>query len=485
METLVIELTAVELSYQGNLILDIPHLSIYQWEKIGIVGSNGVGKSTLLKLIAGKLDPDKGIVKRHIDSRYFSQLGRGERKSDSNGKINSLLKVTHERIGQLSGGQETRLKLAEVFGTYSEGLLLDEPTTHLDDEGKNFLIKELENYYGTLLIVSHDRGFLDQTVSKIIEIKDHQVKVYQGNYCDYQKQVAEEELANEREILKITKERNRLSQLQKDLQKQAQGAEKVSHSQKQRQIKPNRLAGTKEKGSIAKGLHKRSKGVNKRLELLGETPRRTVQVPITFQPNHQLTLHNNFPIRGESLSLVRNQKVLLSKSDFQFDLGKVHVIQGPNGCGKSSLLKQIVAGQAGVYLSPKVVFGYFEQDSFRQPPADSLLSYLLKETSSSETLIRSVLHHLGFEHASLRTAVSNLSGGEYLKVLLAKTFLSESNVLILDEPTSFLDVGTMEALQRLIKAYQGTVILVAHDEYFVAAVGEVFWEFIDEKLVRI
>src|SRR5690606_289076 len=183
MEKVCIELRNIELSFSDRLLLDIPRLAVHQYDRIGIVGKNGAGKSSLLKLLEGQLKPDKGEINRYVDFAYFDQLGISEEKEiayELLGKL-SIPKLASEN---LSGGEQTRMKLAQLFSAYHEGLLIDEPTTHLDAEGIQFFIDELTYYYGALILVSHDRYVLDQLVTKIWEVDEGAVTEYTGNYSD-------------------------------------------------------------------------------------------------------------------------------------------------------------------------------------------------------------------------------------------------------------------------------------------------------------
>lgn len=166
MENVCVELENVEISSLDRLVLNIPRLAIHQFDRIGIVGKNGAGKSTLLKLIAGHIRPDLGKVKRFIEFAYFDQLATLD-DQNADYELMGKLSIPETDVENYSGGEQTRLKLANFFSGYHEGLLIDEPTTHLDEEGRQFFLDELAYYYGSLVLVSHDRYVLDQLVTKI------------------------------------------------------------------------------------------------------------------------------------------------------------------------------------------------------------------------------------------------------------------------------------------------------------------------------
>ena len=218
---LALEMKNVRLSFKDQDILEMEHLTVYEGEKIGIIGANGQGKSTLLQLIAGQIKPDYGRVERYIDIEYLRQVG-GEARGALDYEWLSRMQVPAQAYENLSGGQQRKFMLSQVLAHYPQGLLLDEPTTHLDKESIEELVKEIQYYYGTVLIVSHDRSFLNATVQKIWEVAEGQVTVYSGNYQSYveEKEKAKrettrynEKLAKEKVLLEraITSSQTQLS----------------------------------------------------------------------------------------------------------------------------------------------------------------------------------------------------------------------------------------------------------------------------------
>ncbi len=204
MENLAIKLNKIEHSFGAKKLFSIESLSAYQGERIGIIGSNGQGKSTLLKLIAGELKPDSGTIQKEIAFHSFRQISDIEEENDQTNELDWELlgrfSVPQNALNTFSGGELTKYRLARVLSTYEMGLLLDEPTTHLDQNGIEQLIEELRYYYGTLLFVSHDRYFLNQLATKLWVIEDEEIKEYTGNYEEYQQQKKLEKLENERAV---------------------------------------------------------------------------------------------------------------------------------------------------------------------------------------------------------------------------------------------------------------------------------------------
>lgn len=186
---------------------------------------------------------------------------------------------------------------------------------------------------------------------------------------------------------------------------------------------------------------------------------------------------------GEGVTLKKGKRLLLDNADFQFSLGEVIVLNGPNGCGKSSLLAHIMSKGQGIIVSPKVIFGNFDQHAYQVVTQETLGSYLAKGTDYPEAIVRSVVHQLGFSQKDLIKRVCDLSGGERTRLILGELFLKESNVLVLDEPTNFIDLASRLALENFISGYPGTILLTSHDRYFVERVGTQNWLFKNQKLV--
>ncbi|AVD54523.1 ABC-F type ribosomal protection protein (plasmid) [Priestia filamentosa] len=473
MEKVCLELKNIELSFLDKIILEIPRLAVHQFDRIGIVGKNGVGKSTLLKLMAGQLTPDKGQVNRFANFAYFDQLTTPIEK-EVDYELLGKLSIPQTDIENLSGGEQTRMKLAQLFSVYHEGLLIDEPTTHLDTKGIQFFIEELAYYYGALVLVSHDRYVLDKLITKIWEVEDGCVTEYTGNYSDYVAQKELQRKQQQEQHEKYMKEKTRLIKAADEKMKTANKITKANGhiSKKETKAKANKMFMTKSKETSQKAVQRAAKAMEQRVEQLEAVEAPEKEQTLHFHQPMSLKLHNRFPIMAEQLTLKAGNKLLLNEVSFQFPLGNTIAIMGKNGSGKTTLLHHILQKGEGIIISPKAVIGSYKQMNYQLKKDQTVLAFMKERSDYNESKIRSALHEMGFAGNDLRKNVRHLSGGEAIRLVLCQLFLGRYNVLILDEPTNFLDVVCIEALERFLKGYEGTVILVSHDQMFIDRVAD-------------
>jgi macrolide transport system ATP-binding/permease protein len=424
--------------------------------------------------MADQIKPDKGQVNRFADFAYFDQLSRPIEREEVDYELLGKLSIPQTEVENLSGGEQTRLKLAGIFSTYHEGLLLDEPTTHLDEAGIQFFIDKLRYYYGALVLVSHDRHVLNELVTKIWEVEDGRVTEYTGNYSDY---VAQKELARNRQLKDYEKYVKEKARLLKAAEEKMKKAEKITQankrmSKKETKAKANKMFMTKSKDTSQKAVQRAAKAIEKRVERLEavEAPER--EQTLHFPQPTALKLHNKFPIMADRLTLKAGDKILLNEVSFQFPLGSTIAITGKNGSGKTTLLRHILQHGEGIIISPKAVIGSYEQMGYYFEKDETVMAYMKERSDYDESKIRAVLHAMNFTENDLRKNVRDLSGGEAIRLVLCQLFLGRYNILVLDEPTNFLDVFCIEALERFLKGYEGTVLLVSHDRMFIDRVAD-------------
>lgn len=485
MEKVCFELENVEVTYLDKEILKVERLAVHQFDRIGIVGKNGAGKSTLLKLLAVKIQPTSGKVVSHIDCGYFEQIEAPQVIEGTDAALLGRLAVP-QHSGQLSGGEQTRLKLAQLFSTFYEALLIDEPTTHLDQNGISFLLDELRYYYGALVLISHDRAVLDELVTTIWEVTGGKVHVYTGNYSEYmvQKKLEREQQTQAHE--QYLKEKGRLERAAEEKMKKAEKIAQAGRmSKREANAKPNKMFMTKSKGTGQKAVYRAAKAIEQRIEKLEEVEAIQPEKNIIFHQSKALELHNKFPIIADRLTIKINGQVLLDEVSFQLPLGKKIAITGANGSGKSTLLTHIANNGEGLMISPKVKIGYFRQMSYQFESNETVLQFLKNRSDYDEGFLRSVLHSMQFIGTDIQKGVKSLSGGEAIRLQLCQLFLGRYNILLLDEPTNFLDINAIEALERFIAGYEGTIVFVSHDKAFVNNVADLQFHICEKKLYQV
>ena len=478
-----LKLKNIKKSYLGRILFEIDELSAYAGDKIAIIGNNGVGKSTLLKLINNTVQPDEGEVQIDTDFNYLEQIGNPNYVINDSLDFELMSRLSVPDNENMSGGEQTKHRIVEMLSNYKMGLLLDEPTTHLDSESIELIIEQLEYYYGTLLFVSHNRHFINEIANKIWEIKDGIIHEYHGNYDDYimQKELAQKSLESKAEAINNEKER-----LKKAILKQQQYASDLNDYNKKtaRTHNPGRLGQSKTKDTVQKNAFKKAKSIESRMKQLEDIDLPVEQASLKFPMKQSELIYNRFPIIAQDISIRRGDKLLLENTSFQFQFGKTTVITGPNGSGKSTLLHEIMTNPL-IEKSPKLNIKTYEQMDYKLEVDESIISYMLRKSDQQETFIRTILSRLDFKQEELNKSVNNISGGEATRIALALLFLQRSNVIIMDEPTNFIDISTIEALEEFIKSYQGMIILVSHDTDFIKNVADFIYTTENKRLKQI
>ncbi|VGQ19844.1 ABC-F family ATP-binding cassette domain-containing protein [Streptococcus pyogenes] len=495
----------LERSFSGDVLFQNISLQVDERDRIALVGPNGAGKSTLLKLLVGEETPTSGEVNTKKDltlsylaqnsrfesdqtiyeemlkvfealrqdekrlrqmemdmatvsgqdltrlmtdydllTEHFRQQGGFTYESDIKAILNgfkfdeSMWQMT---IAELSGGQNTRLALAKMLLEKPELLVLDEPTNHLDIETIAWLENYLANYQGALIIVSHDRYFLDKVATVTLDLTPHGLDRYVGNYSRFMTLKAEKLVAEEKQFDKQQKE---IAKLEDFVQKNIVRASTTKRAQARR-----------------KQLEK--------IERLDKPTSARKSAHMTFQADK---LSGNVVLTVEKAAIGYNQHVL--SEPINLDVHKLDAIAivGPNGIGKSTLIKSVIGQipfiRGEVKCGANVEIGYYDQTQSHLTSSNTVLEELWQDFSTTpEVDIRNRLGAFLFSGDDVKKSVAMLSGGEKARLLLAKLSMENNNFLVLDEPTNHLDIDSKEVLENALIDFDGTLLFVSHDRYFI------------------
>ena len=493
MPKILLEAGSVELSFGPRTILEIKELKIYDGDRIGLIGENGAGKTTLLRVLSGEREPDAGTVRRFSEIAVIRQMGDADGESDA--RLRSEFDAQEHREG-LSGGEQTRRRIAAALSRRAHLLFADEPTTDLDAEGAAQLRRELEAYDGAMVLVSHDRSLLDALCTKIWHLEDGEITEFPGNYTDYRA-----ELERRRAFQQFEYEQYRGEQAR--LRASIQGNRERAGQMKKA---PTRMGNSEarlhkmETRQISEQLHKARRQLESRLSHMEvkERPREDAAVRMELGASRPVAAKAALEVRG--LRLRAGEKSLLAGAALTLPTGTRTALVGPNGCGKTTLMRALAGRAAGdgrllvgeaegssdraIRFNPAVRVGWFDQShQSTLDPGRSALENVMRQSAHAESDVRTVLARLNLRGDDVFKPVGVLSGGERGRVALAKLLLSEANLLLLDEPTNHLDVFALEALQEMLSGYRGTLLFVSHDAAFSEAVATRFARFEGEKLV--
>lgn len=464
---LIAQMSGVKKYYNDRLILKVEDFKIYKNDRIGIVGLNGSGKTTFLNILTNRVMPDEGVSAIYGTYAYITQLG-DEEKTGIDDYAASRFGVSGLNNEGLSGGEIARLKIAKALGKENSLIIGDEPTSNLDNQGIELLQKELMQFSGAILIVSHDREFLDTVCNTILEIESGEVRLYKGNYSKYKELKEKERERAAFEYDQYVSEKNRLHE----------AAEQKTNESKTMRKAPKRMGNSEARlhkmgNQAAKAtLDRRINAIKTRLEKLEvkQKPKEQQEINIDIQKTRQL--YSKVILSSDGLDKSFGDKVVFKEAQFKvFNNSKTAVI-GPNGSGKTTLIKMIINGDPAINRAIGVKIGYFSQDMSILDSSRTLLENVMESSIYDETFARILLARLLFKQEEVMKKVSLLSGGERVKAALAKIILSDFNVLVLDEPTNYLDIYSMEAIEEAVLSYNGTVVFVSHDRRFVSNIAD-------------
>jgi len=465
---LILEINNLKKYYGDRLILDIKDFKAYYGERIGVVGANGAGKTTLLDIIAGRKMPDEGSVKRHGEISYITQLDVEAAKQVDN-RMAKEFGLSFNSLDTASGGEKTRFKIAAGLSGESSILLADEPTSNLDIQGIELLEEKLKAFKGLILLVSHDRELLDKLCSKIIELEGGALKQYSGSYSQYKLQKAaefdraqfeyEEYVADKKALEEAVSERKGRVATMKKAPARMGNSEARLH---------NKMGNQKAKANLNRAIKAMETRISK-LEAK-EKPREQQHAKLDMQDAGKPV--SRVLISGKGITKRFGSKELFKDAEFEVTNGSKTALIGGNGTGKSTLLKMIIEGNELIKLANGVKLGYFSQETDILEDTSTILENVMKESVHPENFVRTMLARLLFKRNDVYKKVGKLSGGERVRTCFARIFCSDANVIILDEPTNYLDIYSMEAVENALRLYEGTLLFVSHDRKLIESTAD-------------
>ncbi|MGL4571637.1 MAG: ABC-F type ribosomal protection protein CplR [Clostridium sp.] len=470
-------LNKVKKYYGDRLILDIDKLEILDGDRVGLVGVNGAGKTTLIKTLINDLPIDEG---NSYITKSFAYISQSEDASDTflNNDLKNVFNAPMEYYDFLSGGEKVKFKITKALSENKNLIIADEPTANLDKNSIETLEKMLKSYKGALLLVSHDRNFLDSLCNTIIEIEDGKIKVYKGNYSKYLELKSLERERAECEYASYINQKKHLESAITSKKCLNDSIKKTPKRMGNSEARLHKMGGQRAKKTIDNNI----KALKSRIDHLDvkEKPKNIKEIKIKVQDNLKITSKNLIEVKH--LNLLIGNKLLLKDASFKIKNGKKVALIGNNGCGKSTLLKEIISNKNNIKVLDNVVIGYFDQSQYILNDDESILKNIIRDCSYDESFVRTNLDGFGFKGDAVFKKVSLLSGGEKVKIALCKVLLSDNNLLILDEPTNYLDIKSMESLEIALANCNKTLIVVSHDREFVSNVCDYILEIGNDEI---
>lgn len=470
----------VNKSFGSSELLNIKDLKINEFDKIGVVGANGSGKTTLLNMIAGNEEYSGEIIfDKNIEIEYLKQLENRENKTISK-KSASILNIPFKFSENLSGGEKTKFKIADLLNTNANLLLVDEPTNNLDMKSIKILTKAFKEKKSTMLIISHNRDFLDDVCNKILEIENREVKLYDGNFSKYLS--LKEDEKNRQEFLyeSYEKEKNRLRKVAIDSKEKSKSIRKTPKRMGNSEARLHRMGGQKNKAKVDNFV----KAVETRIEKLEvvEKPKEVDQIKLEI--NEKSKVYARILVEGKNINKSFDNKEIFKNANFQIYNNKKTAIIGDNGSGKSTLINMIINKDKDLKISTKLKIGYFNQEMRILNYNKSILENVMENSIYDETTVRKVLGRFLIKEDKVNEKASILSGGERVKVSLCKIILEDINILILDEITNHLDINSIEVIEEALINYDRPILFVSHDKRFIDNIADELLIIEDKKINR-
>lgn len=474
---LLIDAVNIKKYFSDRLIFEFDNLKVYSNERIGIVGANGEGKTTLLNVLSKKDEADEGVVKLYGNLEYITQLKKPEKKTISP-EMASRFSVNETYLDTMSGGEKTRFKLALALENNPPLIFADEPTSNVDIEGIELLQGMLDGYKGALLIISHDREFLDNVCTKIIEIHNGKIKEYNGNYSQYKSQKKLEIERQEFEYQKYIDEKKRLEEVVKDISRKSKTMRKTPKRMGNSEARLHKMGNQSAKAS----LEKIAKSTRSRIEHLEAKEKPQNETYIKLDVGRVQNIHSKVIIEGKDINKNFGEKVIFNNADFQIlNRSKVALV-GPNGSGKSTLINMIINMESGIHVAKGAKIGYFSQEMSILDTDKTILENVICSSIYDETLARTLLSRLLFKGEDVYKKVNVLSGGERVKVSFAKILLEDINLLILDEPSNYMDIMSLEIIEDALREYDKTLLFTSHDRSLIGKVADHIMKIEDNKI---
>jgi macrolide transport system ATP-binding/permease protein len=501
------KIRGIKKSFNESQIINNAKFDIKHGSRIGLVGNNGAGKTTLANIIYGSVLPDAGMIETFNGSVNIGYLKQSTEYSvlefeDALTLAEKGLFTLSSKLGlsktidwgdtpweNLSGGEKLKLSLASVWASRPELLILDEPTNHLDLQGVAWLINELKAFNGAVIIISHDRYFLDQTVTEIVEIEAGETKLFNGNYSLYRQ---EKQRLYEIQLHQYETQEKYKQQIERQIANLKKWSEKAHRdSTKQGSNSERRQIGYKEYHRMkAKKMDIQIKSKTKRLNQELEKnevkqPKQETKVSFQFKASQK---RGKRIIEAQNLGKYFGNRCLFDNSHFYMNHGERMAILGVNGSGKTTLINMLLGNDKGttgsLWMSDSLRIGYLSQDVSDLPPTKNALEYTGLTDLASLRKARTIFANIGMAEEKLTIPIDNLSLGERTRIKLVMMLLNDLDLLILDEPTNHLDLASRESLEKTLMDFHGSMLIVSHDVYFLEKISNKLLVISDCKIIR-